>query len=158
MAHLRRGKLANQDRGRGRGQARGRGALGRKIGIANWTESSNRTWTQLRGARVSNECERLRSRAFVPNIGNIPRRACNNHPLPVYENIINPPIPIVVHLDAIELACTMTTTLTKSETYRKPRDIIVHAKKCGAYDFYCGLNLGQANKWIKTVKKAFNIL
>ena len=100
----------------------------------------------------------MRFRAFIPNIKNIPRRARNDHPLPVQENVINPPIPLVVHLDAIELAYTMTTILTESERYKKPGDVIEHDKKCRAYDFYGALNPGQADKWIRTVEKAFNIL
>ena len=42
--------------------------------------------------------------------------------------------------------------------YRKPEDIIEHAKKCGAYDFHDTLDPGQAGKWVKTVEKAFNML
>ena len=37
-------------------------------------------------------------------------------------------------------------------------DIVKHAKKCGAYDFYGTLDLGQADKWVKTMKKAFTTL
>ena len=42
--------------------------------------------------------------------------------------------------------------------YKRPRDVIKHAKKCGAYDFYDTLDPGQADKWIKTIKKAFMTL
>ena len=52
----------------------------------------------------------------------------------------------------------MTMVLTVSERYKKPEDIIEYAKKYGAYDFYVALNPGQADKWIKTVEKAFNTL
>ena len=100
----------------------------------------------------------MRFRAFIPNIKNIPRRARNDHPLPVQENVINPLIPPIMHLDAIELARTMTMAVTESDGYKKPRDIIEHAKKCGAYNFYDVLNLGQVDKWIRTVEKAFNTL
>ena len=45
MAHLRGGRLANYDRGkdRGRGRGRGQGALGRRTGIIDRTESSNKS-------------------------------------------------------------------------------------------------------------------
>ena len=36
--------------------------------------------------------------------------------------------------------------------------MIEHAKKCGAYDFYGILDPSQANKWIKTIEKAFTTL
>ena len=51
----------------------------------------------------------------------------------------------------------MTTVLTESKKYKQPGDIIEHIKKCGAY-FYGGLNPGQADKWIRTIEKAFNTL
>ena len=37
-------------------------------------------------------------------------------------------------------------------------DVIEHVKKCGAYDFYGMLDLNQADKWIKTIEKAFTML
>ena len=43
---------------------------------------------------------------------------------------------LIVHLDATELAHTMTTMLIENERYNKLRDIIEHAKKCKAYDFH----------------------
>ena len=39
--------------------------------------------------------------------------------------------------------------------YKSPRDVIEHMKKCKAYDFYGTLDLGQADKWNKTIEKAF---
>ena len=52
----------------------------------------------------------------------------------------------------------MTTVMLKRERYKKPKDIIEHAKKCGAYNFYGTLDPSQAEKWVKTVEKAFNTL
>ena len=52
----------------------------------------------------------------------------------------------------------MTIMLNENERYRKPGDIIEHAKKCEAYDFYGVMDPSQAKKWIKTVEKAFNTL
>ena len=44
------------------------------------------------------------------------------------------------------------------EKYRRPGDVIEHIKKYRAYDFYGTLDLGQADKWIKTVEKACTTL
>ena len=63
-----------------------------------------------------------------------------------------------MHLDATELARIMAMVMAERERYMKPGDIIKHAKKCGAYDFHGSLDLGQADKWVKTVEKAFNTL
>ena len=52
----------------------------------------------------------------------------------------------MVHIDATDLACTMATVISERKKYKKPRDIIEHAKKCGAYDFYSNLDLGQVDK------------
>ena len=50
----------------------------------------------------------------------------------------------MMYMDAAELARTMV--------------LIEHVKKYGVYDFYSTLDLGQANKWIKTMEKAFTTL
>ena len=51
----------------------------------------------------------------------------------------------------------MATTMAEreEEKYKRPKDMIEHAKKYRAYDFYGTLDLGQADRWIKTVEKAF---
>ena len=63
-----------------------------------------------------------------------------------------------MHIDATDLARTMATVLAERERYWKPGDIIEHAKKYGAYDFHGILDPGQADKWVRIVEKAFNIL
>ena len=91
----------------------------------------------------------------------LPRRARNMYhaPLPnVQRDVPVPPVAPVVHIDATDLARTMAIMLAERERYRKPGDVIEHAKKCGAYDFHGTLDPGQADKWIKTVDKAFNTL
>ena len=63
-------------------------------------------------------------------------------------------------MDVVELAWNMATTMAErdKEKYKRHRDIIEHVKKCGAYDFYGTLDPGQADKWIKTIEKAFTTL
>ena len=73
-------------------------------------------------------------------------------------DMLNPPTAPIVHIDATYLARTMAMVTAERERYRKPRDIIEHAKKCGAYDFHRILDPGQTYKWVKTVDKAFNTL
>ena len=41
---------------------------------------------------------------------------------------------------------------------RKPRDIIEHAKKCGAFDCYGSIDSKEADRWLKATEKAFNTL
>ena len=79
-------------------------------------------------------------------------------PLEIPRDVPNPPAAPVVNIDAINLARKMATVMAERQRYRKPRDIIEHAKKCGAYDFHRTLDPGQANKWAKTMEKAFNTL
>ena len=92
---------------------------------------------------------------------NVPRRARNRQPPPpVQGNVINNPVPLVMHIDTIELAHTIATVMAEKdkEKYKRPGDIIEHAKKCGAYDFYSTLDPGQDDRWIKTVERAFTTL
>ena len=42
--------------------------------------------------------------------------------------------------------------------YKKQGDIIEHVKKCRANDFHDTLDSSQADKWVKTMEKAFTIL
>ena len=69
-----------------------------------------------------------------------------------------PPTQLIVQISATELAHTITTVLNENERYKKPEDIIEHANKYGAYDFYGVIDPGQSKKWIKTVEKARNTL
>ena len=73
-------------------------------------------------------------------------------------NMSNQPVAPVVHIDATDLVRIMAMVMAKRERYRKPGDIIEHAKKCGAYNFHGTLDPGQLDKWVKTVDKAFNTL
>ena len=73
-------------------------------------------------------------------------------------NLSNQQAPPIVHIDATDLARTIAMVMSKRERYKKPGDIIEHAKKYGAYDFYGPSDPGQANKWVKTVEKAFTTL
>ena len=57
-------------------------------------------------------------------------------------NVPNQPVAPIVHLDATDLARTMATVMAECERYRKPGDIIEHAKKYGAYDFHDTLDPG----------------
>ena len=61
-------------------------------------------------------------------------------------NVPNQPVAPVVHIDATDLARTMATVMVERERYRKLRDIIEHAKKCGAYNFHGTLDPKQADK------------
>ena len=63
-------------------------------------------------------------------------------------------------MDAAELEQTIAIVMAErdKEKNKRPRDIIEHVKKCGTYDFYSTLDLGQAEKYIKTVEKAFMTL
>ena len=65
-----------------------------------------------------------------------------------------------MHVDAMELTCTMAFVMTEKDKnkYKRLGDVIEHVKKCGAYNFYGTLNPSQADKWIKIVEKAFTIL
>ena len=60
----------------------------------------------------------------------------------------NNPVPPVMHVDAIEFARTMKTVMAEKDKrkYKRLGDIIEHAKKCRAYDFYGMLDPGQADK------------
>ena len=91
----------------------------------------------------------------------VPRRARNVYQAPpskIPVNVPNQPIAPVVHIDATDFARTMAMVMAKRERCIKPRDIIEHEKKCGAYDFHGTLDPRQADKWVKTVEKAFNTL
>ena len=65
-----------------------------------------------------------------------------------------------MHIDATEFARTMATMMAEKDKkkYKRQGDIIEYMKKCGAYDFYSTLDLGQADKWIKTMEKSFTTL
>ena len=88
------------------------------------------------------------SAAPILNFENVPRRARNCQlPMPLVRvNMVDPPIPPVVHIDVMELAHTMATVFMERDRYRKPRDIIEHTKKCGTYDFHSTLDPGQVDK------------
>ena len=73
-------------------------------------------------------------------------------------NVPNQQAPPVIHIDATDLAHTMATVMSEREMYKKPGDIFEHSKKCGAYNFHGTLDPGRADKWVKTVEKAFNTL
>ena len=69
----------------------------------------------------------------------VPRRARNVYHAPppeVQQNVPVPPVAPVMHFDTTELARTMATVMAERERYRRPGDIIEHAKKCRAYDFH----------------------
>ena len=66
--------------------------------------------------------------------------------------------PPMVHIDTTDLVRIMAIMMAKKEKQKKLGDIIEHAKKCRTYDFYRTLDLGQADKWVKTVEKAFTTL
>ena len=53
-----------------------------------------------------------------------------------------------MYIDAVESAWTMATTMAERdrEKYKRPRDIIEHAKKYEAYNFYGTLDLGQVDQ------------
>ena len=61
----------------------------------------------------------------------------------------------VVYIDATDLARMMAMVMSERERYKKPGDIIKHAKKHRAYDFYSTLDPSYADKWVKTMEKAF---
>ena len=73
-------------------------------------------------------------------------------------NLPNQQAPLFVHIDATNLALRMAMMMLERERYKNPGDIIKHDKKYGAYDFHGTLNPGQADKQVKTMKKAFTIL
>ena len=52
----------------------------------------------------------------------------------------------------------MTTVLSEIKKYIKPGDVIEYSKKYEAYEFYGIIDFGQADRWIKIIEKAFNIL
>ena len=171
----------SQNRGVGRGRARGRG---RVLGVQSEDVRIERADVSVRNqmpiresspssASVGNE------RSARPNVRaasqqgssmsaasasifeRIPRRVRNVYHAPppeVQRDVPVPPVAPVMHFDATELARTMATVMAERERYRRPGDIIEHAKKCGAYDFHGTLDPRQADKWIKTVDKAFSTL
>ena len=73
-------------------------------------------------------------------------------------NVPNQPAAPVVHIDATNLARIMATIMAERDRYRKPGDIIEHAKKYRVYNFHGTLDSGQTDKWVRTVKNAFNTL
>ena len=173
MARTRGGRIG----GRGRGRGRGGGAQVDDVNLVPLVGNSNRVQTSqqesspssasvgneqdtVHGARLGSEQSSSSSVAPTLNFENVPRRARNGQPPmpPVRANVVDPPFPPIVHVDATELARTMAIVFTERDRYRKPGDIIEHAKKCGAYDFYGVLDPGQVDRWIKTVEKAFTTL
>ena len=101
------------------------------------------------------------SAASVSVFERVPRRVRNIYyvpPLEIHRDVPVQPVAPVVHLDATDLTRIMATMLAECERYQKPGDIIEHAKNYGAYEFHGILDPGQADKWIKTVDKAFNTL
>ena len=76
----------------------------------------------------------------------VPRRARNVYyiaPPPIMPmNVPNQPAAPVVHIDSTDLARIMAMVMAERERYKKPGDIIEHAKKCGAYDFHGTLDQG----------------
>ena len=89
------------------------------------------------------------------------RRARNVYQAPPPKMPVNVPNQLaapVLHIDATDLARTMAMVMAERERYRKPGDIIEHAKKYGAYDFHGTLDLEQVDKWVRTMDKAFNTL
>ena len=121
---------------------------------------------------VGNDDEALNARtgspqdSSIPAISvsifeNVPKRARNNcQPQSSLEqvNVPNQQAPPVVHIDTTNLARTMAAVMAEKERYKKPGDIIKHAKKCRAYDFYSTLDPGQAEKWVKIMDKGFTTL
>ena len=175
MARTRGGRIGG--RGRGRGRGRGGGAQVDDVNLIPLVGNSNRVQTSqqesspssasvgneqdtVHGARLGSEQSSSSSVAPTLNFENVPRRARNGQPPmpPVRANVVDPPFPPIVHVDATKLARTMATVFIERDRYRKPGDIIEHAKKCGAYDFYGMLDPGQADRWIKIVEKAFTTL
>ena len=186
MARTKGGMIGNQNRGygreRGRGRARGRGR-GRDvqyedIRLVEIADVPARSQISIResspsSASVGNERgDRQNVRAASPQSSSmsaasvsiferVPRRARNVYYAPppeMHQNVPVQPVAPVVHIDATDLARTMATVMAERERYRKPGDVIKHAKKCGAYNFYGTLDSGQADKWIKIADKAFNTL
>ena len=172
----------SQNRGIGRGRVRGRG---RVLGVQSEdvrrverADVSARSQMPIResspsSASVGNERSDRPNVRAVSHQGSsisaasasiferVPRRVRNVYHAPpqeVQRDVPVPPVAPVVHFDTIDLARTMATMLAECKRYRRPGDIIEHAKKCGAYDFHGTLDPGQADKWIKTVDKAFNTL
>ena len=78
---------------------------------------------QLQRARVGSEQESLRSRVSVINYRNIPRRANNCYASPMYEDVINAPKSLGVHIDATKVSHTMTIIITERERNKNPGDI-----------------------------------
>ena len=181
MVRTRGGMTESQNRGRGRGRARVRG---RVVGVQSEDVRIERADVSVRNqmpiresspssASVGNERsdrQNVRAASYQGSsvsaasasiFERVPHRARNVYHAPppeVQRNVPVPPVAPVVHIDATDLARTMATVLAERERYRKPGDVIEHAKKCGAYDFHGTLDPGQADKWIKTVDKAFNTL
>ena len=109
--------------------------------------------------RIDSQQDSSVSVASISIFENVLRRVWNNYQplqpmMPV--NVPNQHAPPVVYIEAIDLARgTMATVMSEKERYKKSRDIIKHAKKCGAHDFYGTLDPGQADKWVKIMEKAF---
>ena len=149
----------SQNRGMGRGRARGRG---RVLGVQSEdvqrverADVSVRNQMPIREAspsstsvgnersarpnvRAAGQQGSSMSAASASIFERVPRRARNMYHAPppeVQRDVPVPPAAPVVHIDATDLARTMVTVLAERERYRKPGDIIEHAKKCGAYDF-----------------------
>ena len=181
MARTRGGMNESQNRGMGRGRARGRG---RVLGVQSEDVRIERADVSVRNqmpireaspsstsvgnersarpnVRAASQQGSFMSAASASIFERVPSRARNVYHAPppeVQRDVPVPPVAPVVHIDATELARTMAAVMAERERYRKPGDVIEHAKKCGAYDFHGTLDPGQADKWIKTVDKAFNTL
>ena len=102
----------------------------------------------MQGINVESEQGSSISNAPVLNF-NVPRRAHYGQPLPlVQENVANNLVPLIMYIDTTEFARTIAIMMAKKDKkkYERPGDVIEHAEKCGAYDFYGTLDTGQANK------------
>ena len=170
MARTRGGGIGIPNRGRGRGRprgrGRGRGVQPEDVRLIERAEISVRSQRSVResspsSASIRNEGgnrQNVRAAslqgssmlaASVSIFDHVPRRARNMYyaPLPeVPRDVPNPFVAPVVHINAINLARTMATVLVERKRYRKPGDIIEHAKKCRAYKFHGTLDPGQADK------------
>ena len=83
---------------------------------------------------------------------------CYALPPEILRDVPNPPAAPVVYIDGTDLARIMAMVMVEQKRYRKPRDIIEHVKKCGAYDCHETQEPRQIDKWVKIVEKAFNTL
>ena len=170
IVRTRGGMAESQNRGTGRGRARGRGRVlgvqSEDVRIIERADVSVRNQMPIREAspssasvgnersagpnvRAASQQGSSMSAASASIFERVPRRARNVYHAPppvVQRDIPVSPVAPVVHIDATELARTMAAVMAERERYRKPGDVIEHAKKCGAYDFHGTLDPGQADK------------